>query len=88
MLHDGLNDAFSGQHSGWHTEDLVTKFNVTRADQDRWALRTQQRFGAAQAAGKFKEEIVAIELARPQGAGDLRQGRAQPARRPPKRSPS
>ena len=62
MLHDGLNDAFSGQHSGWHTEDLVTKYGVTRADQDRWALRTQQRFGAAQAAGKFKEEIVALEL--------------------------
>jgi acetyl-CoA C-acetyltransferase len=62
MLHDGLNDAFSGQHSGWHTEDLVTKYGVTRADQDRWALRTQQRFGAAQAAGKFKEEIVGIEL--------------------------
>ena len=62
MLHDGLNDAFSGQHSGWHTEDLVTKYGVTRADQDRWALRTQQRFGAAQAAGNFKEEIVAFEM--------------------------
>jgi acetyl-CoA C-acetyltransferase len=62
MLYDGLNDAFSGQHSGWHTEDLVTKYGVTRSDQDRWALRTQQRFGAAQAAGKFKEEIVALEL--------------------------
>src|SRR5512139_3022746 len=62
MLYDGLNDAFSGQHSGWHTEDLVTKYGVTRADQDRWALRTQQRFGAAQAAGKFKEEIVPLEL--------------------------
>ncbi len=62
MLHDGLNDAFSGQHSGWHTEDMVTKYDVSRADQDRWALRSQQRFGAAQAAGKFKREIVALEL--------------------------
>ena len=62
MLHDGLNDAFSGQHSGWHTEDLATKYEVSRADQDRWALRSQQRFSAAQAAGKFKEEIVALEL--------------------------
>src|SRR5512143_2310533 len=51
MLYDGLNDAFSGKHSGWHTEDLV-----------RWALRSQQRFGAAQAAGKFDAEIVAIEV--------------------------
>jgi len=62
MLQDGLNDAFSGQHSGWHTEDLVAKYNVSRADQDRWALRSQQRFSAAQAAGKFKEEIAALDL--------------------------
>ena len=35
MLHDGLNDAFSGEHSGWHTEDLVKQAQVTREDQDR-----------------------------------------------------
>jgi acetyl-CoA C-acetyltransferase len=62
MLGDGLNDAFSDQASGWHTEDLVSRFQVTREAQDRWALRSQQRFGAAQAAGKFKGEIVALEL--------------------------
>jgi acetyl-CoA C-acetyltransferase len=62
MLLDGLNDAFSGQHSGWHTEDLVTKYSITREDQDRWAAGSQQRFSAAQAAGKFADEIVAIEL--------------------------
>jgi len=62
MLRDGLNDAFSGEHSGWHTEDLVTQFNISREDQDRWALRSQLRFAAAQAAGKFDEEIVAIDL--------------------------
>jgi acetyl-CoA C-acetyltransferase len=62
MLLDGLNDAISGQHSGWHTEDLVTKYTITREDQDRWAARSQQRFSAAQAAGKFKDEITAIEL--------------------------
>jgi len=63
MLRDGLNDAFSGQHSGWHTEDLVTRYGITREDQDRWAARSQQRFSAAQAAGKFDEEILSIELA-------------------------
>jgi len=63
LLRDGLNDAFSGQHSGWHTEDLVSRYGVSREDQDRWAARSQQRFNAAQAAGKFDEEIVAIELA-------------------------
>jgi acetyl-CoA C-acetyltransferase len=62
MLYDGLNDAFSGKHSGWHTEDLVTKNNISREDQDRWALRSQQRFAAAQAAGNFEAEIAAIEV--------------------------
>lgn len=62
MLRDGLHDAFSGQHSGWHTEDLVGRYGITREDQDRWAACSQQRFSAAQAAGKFTEEIVAIEL--------------------------
>jgi acetyl-CoA C-acetyltransferase len=62
MLRDGLNDAFSGEHSGWHTEDLAARYRITREDQDRWAARSQHRFGVAQAAGKFKDEIVALEL--------------------------
>jgi acetyl-CoA C-acetyltransferase len=62
MLRDGLNDAFSGQHSGWHTEDLAEKFQITREEQDRWAERSQLRFSAAQAAGKFKDEIVPVEV--------------------------
>ena len=62
MLHDGLNDAFSGEHSGWHTEDLVKRYGVSREDQDRWAHRTQQRFGAAQAAGKFAAEITPVDV--------------------------
>ncbi|MFG1315555.1 acetyl-CoA C-acetyltransferase [Xanthobacter autotrophicus] len=62
MLRDGLNDAFSDHHSGLVTEDLVGKFQVTREAQDRWAERTQQRFGAAQAAGKFNAEIAPIEI--------------------------
>jgi acetyl-CoA C-acetyltransferase len=62
MLRDGLNDAFSDQPSGWHTEDLVREFRVGREAQDLWALRSQQRFAAAQAAGKFADEIIAVEL--------------------------
>ena len=62
MLRDGLNDAFSGEHSGWHTEDLVTKAELSREEQDRWAARSQQRFAAAQAKGNFADEIVALEL--------------------------
>jgi len=62
MLYDGLNDAFSGRHSGWHTEDLVSKNGISREDQDRWALRSQQTFSAAQAAGKFVPEIAPVEV--------------------------
>ena len=43
MLMDGLNDAFSGRHSGWHTEDLVQSHQITREEQDRWAERSQKR---------------------------------------------
>ena len=41
MLRDGLNDAFSDKHSGWHTVNLVEKYQVTREAQDRRALRSQ-----------------------------------------------
>ena len=62
VLRDGLNDAFSDAHSGWHTEDLVEKYQVTRDAQDRWALRSQQRFASAQAAGHFQAQIVPVEV--------------------------
>lgn len=62
MLRDGLNDAFSGEHSGWHTEDLAKSRQITREEQDRWALRSQKRFAAAQSAGKFKSEITPVEV--------------------------
>jgi acetyl-CoA C-acetyltransferase len=62
VLRDGLNDAFSDQHSGWHTEDLAKSRQITREDQDRWAERSQKRFAAAQAAGKFVDEIVPVEV--------------------------
>ncbi|MGZ3324951.1 MAG: thiolase family protein [Xanthobacteraceae bacterium] len=62
MLMDGLNDAFSGQHSGWHTEDLARSHQITREEQDRWAERSQKRFAAAQSAGKFAAEIAAVEI--------------------------
>jgi acetyl-CoA C-acetyltransferase len=62
MLRDGLDDAFSGKHSGWHTEDLVTQAQLTRTAQDRFAERSQLRFSAAQKAGKFVGEIVAIDI--------------------------
>ena len=62
VLRDGLNDAFSDAHSGWHTEDLVEKYQLSREEQDRWALRSQERFAAAQAADHFKSQIVPVEV--------------------------
>src|SRR5512143_420893 len=67
MLMDGLNDAFSGKHSGWHTEDLAASHQITREEQDRWAERSQKRFSAAQAGGKFTSEIAAVEIASRKG---------------------
>ena len=74
MLMDGLNDAFSGQHSGWHTEDLARSHQITREDQDRWAERSQKRFSAAQAAGKFAAEIAGGRSFLSKGSGEIRQG--------------
>jgi len=67
MLMDGLNDAFSGKHSGWHTEDLAASHQITREEQDRWAERSQKRFATAQSAGKFAAEIAAVEIASRKG---------------------
>jgi acetyl-CoA C-acetyltransferase len=62
MLYDGLTDAFSSEHSGWVTEDLVKKFGVTREAQDRFALRSQDLFSRAQQAGRFANEIIPVEI--------------------------
>jgi acetyl-CoA C-acetyltransferase len=62
MLRDGLDDAFSGKHSGWHTEDLVNQAKLSRETQDHFAERSQRRFSEAQEAGKFRDEIVSVEV--------------------------
>jgi acetyl-CoA C-acetyltransferase len=62
MLRDGLDDAFSGKHSGWHTEDLVTYAKLSREALDRFAERSQRLFSQAQKAGKFRDEIVSVEV--------------------------
>ena len=69
LLNDGLNDAFSGEHSGWHTEDLVEQNQISREAQDAWALRSQSRFSKAQAEGRFKAEIAPVELKTRKGPG-------------------
>jgi acetyl-CoA C-acetyltransferase len=68
LLLDGLNDAFSGKHSGWHTEDLVQKYGASREAQDAFAAQSQQRFAAAQVAGWFQEEIEPLTIKGNKGA--------------------
>jgi len=62
MLRDGLDDAFSGKHSGWHTEDLVAYAKLSRETLDRFAERSQRLFSQAQKVGKFRDEILPVEV--------------------------
>ena len=62
MIKDGLWDAFNGYHMGITAENVATKWQITRADQDALALRSQQKAAAAQKAGKFKDEIAPVTL--------------------------
>lgn len=65
-LEDGilhlLGDPFSKQHMGITAENLAEKYEVSRATQDEYAMRSQERAAAAIAAGKFKDEIVPVEV--------------------------
>ena len=72
MLRDGLNDAFSGKHSGWHTEDLVAEHEISREAQDAWAARSHQRFSKAQEAGHFADEILPVEIKSKSGKTDFK----------------
>lgn len=72
MLRDGLNDAFSDKHSGWHTEDLVAEHKISREAQDAWAARSHQRFSKAQEAGHFADEILPVEVKSKSGKSDFK----------------
>lgn len=58
MIKDGLTDAFHGYHMGNTAENIARKWQLTREDQDKFALGSQNKAEAAQKAGKFKDEIV------------------------------
>lgn len=62
MIKDALWDAFNGYHMGQTAENIATKFQITRADQDAFAVQSQNRAEAAQKAGKFKDEIVPVTI--------------------------
>ena len=62
MIKDGLWDAFNGYHMGITAENVATKFQVTRDDQDKFAFRSQEKAIKAQNENKFKEEIVNFKI--------------------------
>ena len=62
MIKDGLWDAFHGYHMGVTAENVATKFQVTREDQDKFALQSQQKALKAQNKNKFKNEIIDFKI--------------------------
>ena len=64
MLVDGLIDAFHGVHMGVTAEGLARKYQVSRTEQDEFALTSQRKAAAAMAAGLFEREIVPVEVSK------------------------
>ncbi|MBX5452807.1 MAG: acetyl-CoA C-acetyltransferase [Acidobacteriia bacterium] len=62
MLKDGLWDVFHGYHMGITAENVAKAYQITREEQDQFALTSQKRASAAQKAGKFKDEIVPVTV--------------------------
>jgi acetyl-CoA C-acetyltransferase len=67
MLKDGLMDAFNGYHMGNTAENVASKWQLTRDDQDKFAVASQNKAEAAQKAGKFKDEIVPFTISTRKG---------------------
>ena len=62
MIKDGLWDAFYDYHMGMTAENVATKFQVTRQDQDKFALNSQEKALRAQKENKFKDEIINLKI--------------------------
>ncbi|MGD0633497.1 MAG: acetyl-CoA C-acetyltransferase [Beijerinckiaceae bacterium] len=69
MIKDGLMDAFNGYHMGTTAENIATKWQLSREEQDQFAVASQNKAEAAQKAGKFKDEIIAFTV--PGRKGDV-----------------
>jgi acetyl-CoA C-acetyltransferase len=67
MLSDGLTDVFNNYHMGQTAENVATKWQLTREEQDNFALASQNKAEAAQKGGKFKDEIVPFVIAGKKG---------------------
>src|ERR1043165_4887367 len=62
MIKDGLWDAFNGYHMGSTAENVARHWQITRAQQDEFAVKSQNKAEAAQKAGRFKDEIVPVTI--------------------------
>jgi acetyl-CoA C-acetyltransferase len=62
MIRDGLWDAFNGYHMGTTAENVAREFQITRQQQDEFAVASQNKAEAAQKAGRFKDEIVPVTI--------------------------
>ena len=62
MIKDGLWDAFNGYHMGTTAENVAKKWQITRAQQDEFAVKSQNKAEAAMKAGKFKDEIASVTI--------------------------
>ncbi|RZA34849.1 MAG: acetyl-CoA C-acetyltransferase [Lysobacteraceae bacterium] len=62
MIVDGLWDVYNQYHMGVTAENVARKYDVSRAEQDEFALQSQLKAEAAQKAGKFKDEIIPVEI--------------------------
>ena len=67
MIVDGLWDVYNQYHMGVTAENVAKKFNISRTEQDEFALASQNKAEAAQKAGKFKAEILPLEIAGKKG---------------------
>ncbi len=68
MIVDGLWDVYNQYHMGVTAENVAKKFNISRTEQDEFALASQNKAEAAQKAGKFKDEILPLEIAGKKGS--------------------
>jgi acetyl-CoA C-acetyltransferase len=62
MIKDGLWDAFNGYHMGNTAENVARQYQITRAQQDEFAVKSQNKAEAAQKAGRFKDEIIPVTI--------------------------
>ena len=67
MIVDGLWDVYNNYHMGTTAENIARQYGISRRDQDEFAAASQQKAEAAQKAGRFKDEIVPVEIASKKG---------------------